>query len=402
MKTNNLILFLLILISAIFLILSLFPNSNNALQGGTTYETTTLSITIFSQENDRPIGENGHYTPNNSLISNKIPNITALIPGTHLNLSIFGAEFPSSWMDAREPNSTEVGTTKIDFFEIKINYTTTGGNYRIYFNLSSSELVGLNANNISLFIFNETNELWENLSTFIVNSSTNFVLFYGITPHFSKFVVGEKPSAEASVSSGSSDSNTGTGSGGGGGGSSTNKLKPITEQPSIINLPSKTVHKPSHLFDVSIKIPKKYLQLIAGEELIAEINIINLNKNGPFSTKVTYQIQDAQGKIVYSAYENLIVENVVSYIKEMVLPEDLLPGDYQFITQVGSEPDMALAGNLFEVIGDKPPLVGLAAALTENKTVANILQIMATVIIVIILAIYFMQRNKPKNRTRRR
>ncbi len=410
-KKNTLLLFVLlaVLFSVFSFILSILPSSpHSTIDGGATSQTTTLSITIHSEETDDEVEEDGESHFDEDEINDRITVMTGLTSWWRVNVSLLGKGFPIAWIEA-QPNSSQIGNNTIEYFEIKINASTAGGSYKIYFNVTSSQLAGVHPNNISLFIFDT---VWTNLTTVVVNGNTNPAQFYGITTHFSKFLIAQKPasSTESSGSSGGSDPGSGSGSpgaggssGGGGGGSSSGKKITKPTEPSAEVLEEITeklpepVHKPGVLFDVSVNIPEKYRKMLPGETLIGEISLINIKKIGIVPVRIEYLLKDAGENTLFQSYETKVVENEITYLKELELPDDLKPGHYMFFIKVKYEEDIALAGYPFEVAGEEP-LFGSAIAMSLQKHLAryNLYWIIGTVLVLILGLIILAIRQRKK------
>lgn len=399
MKKNELLLLVLlaVLLSLASFLLSLLPSP---LQGGATSETATVSIDIVVSENDTVVPASGIVVPVDSSIRQRIVNITALTQAWGVNFTLFGAGFPSSWSEA-EPNSSQAGNNTIEYLQIDINASTTGGSYNVYFNVTQAELGNVDPSNISLIIFDT---VWTNLTTVVVNGTLDPAQFYGVTTHFSKFLVAEKPEAaaeEEEEEGGGGGAGPGGGGGGGGGGGVSRKPSTPADEvlEEVLEKIPQPIHKPGLLLDVSILIPEKYRKLLPGERVLGEISLINIKKIGLIPVEVNYQLQDADGNVLLQFYETKTVENEFTYIKELELPDDLKPGYYMFFIQVTYEDDIALAGYPFEVISEEPSaLVGLAAFFADAKVLKIVLPIMGGLIFVIIVILCLMhwKKNRPR------
>ena len=133
-----------------------------------------------------------------------------------------------------------------------------------------------------------------------------------------------------------------TGSISGGGGTRTGEIVREIEPP-------KPVKIRGDLFDVSLSIPEKYRELSRGDKLLAEINIINLNKIGLVSINIEYTIETLEKEVIYKEYETKVIENDISYIKEIEHPLDLNPGYYMLFARIKYKQDIALAGYPFKI-----------------------------------------------------
>ncbi len=117
----------------------------------------------------------------------------------------------------------------------------------------------------------------------------------------------------------------------------------------------KPIKKPGKLFDVRITIPKKYLTIEQGNEIIGEIVLINLKHIGLVDVIIEYMIQDPQGNIIVKEFDTKGVEYEISYLKEILIPENLEDGDYLFIVKVNYIDDVAVSGYPFKVIKKSLP-----------------------------------------------
>ena len=81
--------------------------------GWATQSTTGVSITVFAQQLDIPVPDNGVVVVNLSSDGDtgitKIANLTA---GLAVNISIYGDSYPSAWTEA-EPNATHASPQQI-------------------------------------------------------------------------------------------------------------------------------------------------------------------------------------------------------------------------------------------------------------------------------------------------
>lgn len=103
------------------------------------------------------------------------------------------------------------------------------------------------------------------------------------------------------------------------------------------------IRKPGKFFDALITIPEKYRTLAQGEELIAEITLINMQKIGLVDVRVDYYIKDLNDKTLYHEYETKGVERTITYLKEFDT-SSIDPGTYMLIMEVKYNSDLAIAG----------------------------------------------------------
>ena len=318
--------------------------------GWATQATTSLSLTI-GREQSFDVSSSGVVTFTDISFNDMLSSLTSLsnlTTGWQVNVSAY-VDYPVKW-DEPEPNSTQAGATKFEYFEVKVNQTVPSSSYMITFNITQANLGSVVPDNVSLLMYNDTSTLWVNLTTVVVNGVSDPALFYGITPHFSKFLIGQKvPGAGGGGGDvgGGAPGQTGTPAGGGGGGVVAKPAEKEKEPDVEEELPPKPIHIPGNYFDVNAKIPERYRELQPGDKLVAEIKILNMQRLGPMSVEVEYAIED-DGKVLWNEIETKVVENEITFIKEVELPK-LAVGSYMFMVRVTFEGDVALAGYPFNV-----------------------------------------------------
>ena len=326
-----------------------------------------------------------------------VTNITGLTPSWEVNLTLLGSAFPSSWSEP-EPTTSQVGE-RFEYFEVVTNASTTGGSYDVHFNLSQAALGSVSPNNVRLFIFDTA---WTALPTTVV-SAADPALFIGTTTHFSKFLIGEIPVAAAPEAAPATAA-------GGGGGARAPAPTPAAAVPPAVKVAivppleitppevTKPLHIPSDLFDVTVSIPSKYRQVLPGEELIAEVSLVNIGRLGLASTQLEYNIWDAQQHNFFREYETKVVENEITFLKEVVVPQDIPPGDYLFVVILRYDYDVAIAGYPFTVISKlpKPLVVGKAYLQRAGKFVvsSSMYWLSALVLLLVFLGMLWLLRRK--------
>ena len=103
------------------------------------------------------------------------------------------------------------------------------------------------------------------------------------------------------------------------------------------------------LFDVRLNIPEKYLKVYPGEELNSEIEIFNIVETGKVNVTIEYLIKDEQNREIISEEDTLMVENQISFVKIIKIPENIEPGRYILYTRVIYNEKVASASAWFEV-----------------------------------------------------
>jgi len=138
------------------------------------------------------------------------------------------------------------------------------------------------------------------------------------------------------------------------------------------------------LFDVRVEIPRKFLYVIPGEELFAEIELYNLGETGRIDVNLEYFIKDDEESIIVSEQETLAVETRTNFIKKFEIPEDIKFGKYIFYVKVTYDEEVASASAWFSV-GKKPFF-----------TLRIILIIGIILVIILIIMLYKFEKKKIK------
>ncbi|MBU2612125.1 MAG: hypothetical protein KKB62_00200 [Nanoarchaeota archaeon] len=113
----------------------------------------------------------------------------------------------------------------------------------------------------------------------------------------------------------------------------------------VVNVNSKR-----NLFDVEVKIPSKYKEVISGDDVLAEIKIYNLGETGRVDAMLDYSIKDDEGNTLISASDTVSVETQAGLIKIFSVPEGAKSGRYVFYVGVTYDGGLAISTDTFEVI----------------------------------------------------
>jgi hypothetical protein len=111
------------------------------------------------------------------------------------------------------------------------------------------------------------------------------------------------------------------------------------------------------LFDVKMKIPDKFLYVLPGEEISAQIQLYNLGYSGRMDVSLDYIIKNSKGEDILLEQDSTAVETSTSFIKNIKLPENLAFGKYVFYTKVTYNDKVASASAWFNV--GKEPTINL-------------------------------------------
>lgn len=125
-----------------------------------------------------------------------------------------------------------------------------------------------------------------------------------------------------------------------------------TKEVSIID----TIKSYKVLFDISLDIPSKYKELLAGEELLLQTSLFNLGDLGKTDVKIEYIIKDFEGNILLEESEVVGVETQVSFSKMIKLSSNLKPGDYVAIVQARYDGSLGGSNSVFRIVEKKSEL----------------------------------------------
>jgi len=116
----------------------------------------------------------------------------------------------------------------------------------------------------------------------------------------------------------------------------------------IVEVESKRI-----LFDVKTYIPGQYKKVNPGQEILANIDLYNLQATGLANIKMIYHIKDTEGNIVVAAEEFITTADDVSFVKRLVLPRDIKLGDYIFSVAAKYKDSVAISSDVFTVTDEE-------------------------------------------------
>ena len=116
-----------------------------------------------------------------------------------------------------------------------------------------------------------------------------------------------------------------------------------------------------------------YKNILQGDELLIQIILFNLKGFGNVDVDVKYSIKDTAGSFIASEEEMVNVETQAKFVRKLIIPSDLKPGNYVAFVEVKT-PDNAIgtSSDLFTVKAryEKTPspnlkyyILGIAASL---------------------------------------
>ncbi len=115
--------------------------------------------------------------------------------------------------------------------------------------------------------------------------------------------------------------------------------------PVIFEVESKDI-----LFDVSLNIPPKYKELIAGKELVAQLTLFKIGEIEKADVFVNLSVKDFNGNTILTKGEKITVETQLSISRNITLPEKIIPGDYVLIAEVIHSEEVGTSSETFKVL----------------------------------------------------
>ena len=115
------------------------------------------------------------------------------------------------------------------------------------------------------------------------------------------------------------------------------------------------------LFDAKIDIPSGYKEVKAGDDLKAQITLLNVGPPRKVDVTTTYLIKDRLGNIVYESSETFAVEKQSSFVKSFRVPKNLPAGDYLAIIELRYEKSFAVSSELFKILPKGETIIEKAA-----------------------------------------
>ena len=148
------------------------------------------------------------------------------------------------------------------------------------------------------------------------------------------------------------------------------------------------------LFDVKMDIPSDYKEIEQGEDLRAQITLLNVGAPKQVDVITTYLMKDFTGNVIYESSETFAVDEQISYLKIFPVPGSIELGDYLAIIEVRYSNSFAVSSEMFKVV--KKSIVTLPKLL--KNPLYNIILVIAIVIMVLFLFIYKLFSKKVSRR----
>ncbi len=151
------------------------------------------------------------------------------------------------------------------------------------------------------------------------------------------------------------------------------------------------------LFDVKLDILPDYKEVVAGNDLKAQITLLSIGPARKVDVIATYIIKDKRGNVIDESTETFAVEKQASFVKSFSIPKTLRLDDYLAIIEVRYENSFAVSSELFRIIKKE--------ALIKKAVKSNIILMFMLIVFVmlLILSLYLLvskvkrsKRNKSK------
>ena len=103
------------------------------------------------------------------------------------------------------------------------------------------------------------------------------------------------------------------------------------------------------LFDVKADIPAEFKEVLAGEEISAQVTIFNLGEVSGLNVTVIYRIIDMEGKILLERTNISDIQTQISSVESFALPETIQAGTYVFTAEILYEDSVTTSSDTFHV-----------------------------------------------------
>ena len=108
------------------------------------------------------------------------------------------------------------------------------------------------------------------------------------------------------------------------------------------------------LFDIFLEIPESSKSVCMGDEVEANIRLVNFGKLELIDAYLTYWVVDSNNKLVSETRDTRAVLNVTEYSIRVALPKSVQEGTYRLYAEITyGENKTAVAGSTFEVAEDE-------------------------------------------------
>ncbi|MAG08269.1 hypothetical protein CMO89_02255 [Candidatus Woesearchaeota archaeon] len=147
------------------------------------------------------------------------------------------------------------------------------------------------------------------------------------------------------------------------------------------------------LFDVKIDVPLEYKEIYPGENLRAQVTLLNI-MGGTADVLINYLIKDLNGYVLYEESETFAVEDQASYAKSFETSMDWITGDYLVAIE-------SMYGNSYAVSSEMFRLKEEERLAPEEVKDRLFLILILVISIVLFIAAFIVLSKKPKKRRKR-
>ena len=150
------------------------------------------------------------------------------------------------------------------------------------------------------------------------------------------------------------------------------------------------------LFDVDVEVLPEYKSVFPGNEVLVEVSLFNVRGFGRVDVNLEYAIKDFQGNLIAAEHETVAVETQAKFVRELLVPTDIVPGAYVASVKVIFEDSVGISSDVFEV---KAKTIRLYPIAIKDLTTQLLIGILAVVAVSIFLVYRYMPRRKPIPKT---
>lgn len=137
------------------------------------------------------------------------------------------------------------------------------------------------------------------------------------------------------------------------------------------------------IFDVKGYIPPGYKKVVAGGDILNNIDLYNIEGVEEADVHFTYQIRDFNGNVIITEYENITARFDFSFTKKLTLPEYIGTGEYVFVVIARYETSVATATDVFEVVLAEELLAPFGKVPIQTLIIAIIIVIFIIVMVLV-------------------
>ncbi|MBI2653459.1 hypothetical protein HYX02_01475 [Candidatus Woesearchaeota archaeon] len=149
------------------------------------------------------------------------------------------------------------------------------------------------------------------------------------------------------------------------------------------------------LFDVNIHVLPEYKKTFQGGEVLIQNILFNLRGFGAGDVEVKYAIKDQKGNIIASEMETVFIETQAKFIRSLLVPSDLRPGNYVALVKVTYADSVGTSSDIFEV---KAKAIRLSLVQLKDYRVILLLGLIA-VLVIFAFSVYklgYLKKRAPK------